>query len=59
MFAPPPEGQLFLFDGKFLGSLNPFSQNGFKWVWAKPTTLSPHLFSTIQDCDLKIEFEGT
>ena len=59
MIARPPIGQLFFFHGKFLGSLNPFSQKGFKWVWENPTTLSPHLFSTIQDCDLKIEFEGT
>ena len=50
MFARPRLGWLFLFVGKFLGSLNPFFQKGFKQVrtesatfpvWAKPATLEP------------------
>ena len=35
----PSIGIAYFFPRKVFGILKPFFQKGFKWVWAKPTTL--------------------
>ena len=58
MFARPPIGQLFFFVGKFLEFLKPFFQKGFKWVWAKPTTLPYSNPSTMRRISVWISSMG-